>query len=64
LTGGGAKSRFWRELCAEAFGVPVLTLRHDEGAALGAAICAAWCVARHDGSKTSAAAAAESLLGA
>jgi xylulokinase len=38
LTGGGSKSRLWRQLCADIFGVPIVTLRHAEGAALGAAI--------------------------
>lgn len=46
LTGGGSKSKFWRQLCADVFGVPVVNLREDEGAALGAAVCAAWCAER------------------
>jgi xylulokinase len=42
LTGGGSKSRVWRQICADSFGVPVITLQSGEGAALGAAIQAAW----------------------
>jgi xylulokinase len=38
LTGGGSKSAFWRQLCADIFGCPVVTLIEPEGAALGAAI--------------------------
>ena len=38
LTGGGAKSRHWRQIIADAFGLPVRTLELDEGAALGAAL--------------------------
>jgi xylulokinase len=38
LTGGGSKSAFWRQLCADVFGCPVVTLAEPEGAALGAAI--------------------------
>ncbi|HVU15836.1 MAG TPA: xylulokinase [Candidatus Didemnitutus sp.] len=43
LTGGGAKSAAWRQLAADIFGVPVVKMVEDEGAALGAAIQAAWC---------------------
>jgi len=49
LTGGGAKSPVWRQLMADIFGVPVVAMVEDEGAALGAAIQAAWCAARFDG---------------
>jgi xylulokinase len=40
VTGGGARSEFWRQLIAEVFGVPVVTLACDEGPAFGAAILA------------------------
>ncbi|HEY4300111.1 MAG TPA: xylulokinase [Candidatus Didemnitutus sp.] len=43
LTGGGAKSAAWRQLAADVFGVPVVKMVEDEGAALGGAIQAAWC---------------------
>jgi xylulokinase len=51
VTGGGAKSTVWRQLMADVFGVPVVAMVEDEGAALGAALQAAWCVARRDGEK-------------
>jgi xylulokinase len=38
LTGGGSKSAVWRQICADVFGCPVVTLAEAEGAALGAAI--------------------------
>ena len=44
LTGGGSLSPFWRQLCADVFGVPTLCLTSSEGAALGGAIQAAWCL--------------------
>ncbi|MEO6874299.1 MAG: xylulokinase [Opitutaceae bacterium] len=49
VTGGGAKSPVWRQLMADIFGVPVVAMIEDEGAALGGALQAAWCVARRDG---------------
>lgn len=38
LTGGGSNSAVWRQMCADVFGCPVVTMRSAEGAALGAAI--------------------------
>jgi xylulokinase len=49
LTGGGSNSAAWRQDCADAFGVPVVTLATSEGAGLGAAIQAAAVVAREAG---------------
>src|SRR5690606_12223368 len=46
LTGGGAKSPVWRQIMADIFGVPVVAMAQDEGAALGGAIQAAWADAR------------------
>ena len=51
VTGGGAKSPVWRQLMADVFGVPVVGMVEDEGAALGGALQAAWCVALRDGNK-------------
>ena len=48
VTGGGARSTVWRQLMADIFGVPVVAMVEDEGAALGGALQAAWCVARRD----------------
>lgn len=46
LTGGGAKSPVWRQIMADVFGVPVVAMVEDEGAALGGALQAAWALAR------------------
>lgn len=51
VTGGGAKSPVWRQLMADIFGVPVVAMVEDEGAALGGALQAAWCVALREGNK-------------
>jgi xylulokinase len=51
LTGGGAKSAGWRQIMADVFGVPVVGMVEDEGAALGGALQAAWCVARREGKR-------------
>jgi xylulokinase len=52
VTGGGAKSPVWRQLMADIFGVPVVAMVEDEGAALGGALQAAWCTSLLDGDKT------------
>jgi xylulokinase len=51
VTGGGARSAVWRQLMADIFGVPVVAMVEDEGAALGGALQAAWCVALREGRK-------------
>jgi xylulokinase len=38
LTGGGSQSAVWRQILADVFGYPVVTMGSAEGAALGAAI--------------------------
>ncbi|MCX7019513.1 MAG: xylulokinase [bacterium] len=40
LTGGGAKSAIWRQIQADVFGQPVVTINVEEGPAFGAAIIA------------------------
>jgi xylulokinase len=40
ITGGGAQSGLWRQICADIFDTPVATVNTTEGAALGAAILA------------------------
>jgi xylulokinase len=40
VTSGGAKSGFWVQMIADAFGSPCVTLESDEGPAFGAAILA------------------------
>lgn len=52
VTGGGAKSSAWRQIMADVFGVPVVAMIEDEGAALGGAIQAAWAEARQKNVKT------------
>jgi xylulokinase len=42
LIGGGSRSGIWRQICADAFRVPVVALATAEGAALGAALHSAW----------------------
>jgi xylulokinase len=49
VTGGGARSPIWRRIMADIFGVPIVAMVEDEGAALGAALQAAWCDARRSG---------------
>lgn len=53
LIGGGAKSAAWRQVVADIMGAPVACPQHTEAAALGAAIQAAWCVARERGQAVS-----------
>jgi D-xylulose kinase len=52
LTGGGAKSPAWRQMAADIFGVPVVKMVEDEGAALGGALQAAWCDQLEQGRKS------------
>jgi xylulokinase len=52
LTGGGSKSAAWRHLCADIFGVPTVCLASAEGAALGAALQAAYACAAAEGKPT------------
>jgi xylulokinase len=51
VTGGGAKSPVWRQIMADIFGVPVVAMVEDEGAALGGALQAVWCSALREGKR-------------
>lgn len=51
-TGGGAKSKVWRQIMADIFDAEVVTLKVGEGAAYGAALQALWCWRRQEGEKT------------
>jgi len=51
VTGGGSRSAYWRQMMADIFGVPVVAMVEDEGAALGGALQAAWCTSLRDGKK-------------
>ena len=50
-TGGGAKSKVWRQIMADVFNAEVVTLKVGEGAAYGAALQALWCW-RHQAGET------------
>ncbi len=50
-TGGGAKSKVWRQIMADIFNTEVVTLEVSEGAAYGAALQALWCWRRQQGEK-------------
>src|SRR5690349_17941618 len=52
-TGGGAKSKAWRQIMADVFDAEVVTLKVAEGAAYGAALQAIWCWRREQGEKVS-----------
>jgi len=52
-TGGGAKSKVWRQIMADIFDAEVVTLKVGEGAAYGAALQALWCWRRQEGEKVS-----------
>jgi xylulokinase len=50
-TGGGAKSKLWRQIMADVFNAEVVTLKVSEGAAYGAALQALWCWRNANGEK-------------
>ncbi len=52
-TGGGAKSKVWRQIMADVFNTEVVTLKVSEGAAYGAALQALWCWRMQHGEKLS-----------
>jgi xylulokinase len=52
-TGGGSKSKLWRQIMADVFNTEVVTLKVSEGAAYGAALQALWCWRREQGEKVS-----------
>jgi xylulokinase len=52
-TGGGAKSKVWRQIMADIFNTEVVTLKVSEGAAYGAALQALWCWRLQEGEKIS-----------
>ena len=51
-TGGGSRSRVWRQIMADVFDAEVVTLKVGEGAAYGAALQALWCWRQQQGEKT------------
>jgi len=53
VTGGGARSKVWRQIMADVFQTEVITLKVSEGAAYGAALQAMWCWHNQQGKSTS-----------
>lgn len=51
LTGGGADSPLWRQMCADILDLPVKVSQQQENAAFGAAIQALWCYRCDQGDK-------------
>jgi xylulokinase len=49
-TGGGAKSKVWRQILADIFNAEVVCVKNEEGAAVGAAVQALWACRKHQGS--------------
>jgi xylulokinase len=49
ITGGGAKSGVWRQIAADVMNLPVKRPSGEEGAAMGAAIQALWCLRKLEG---------------
>ncbi|MDB6052901.1 MAG: xylulokinase [Verrucomicrobiales bacterium] len=52
-TGGGAKSKVWRQIMADVFNAQVVTITVSEGAAYGAALQALWCWRKEKGENVS-----------
>lgn len=52
-TGGGAKSKLWRQIMADVFNAEVVTLKVAEGAAYGAALQALWAWRLNQGEQVS-----------
>jgi len=50
-TGGGSRSKLWRQIMADVFNAEVVTLKVSEGAAYGAALQALWCWRLQQGEK-------------
>ena len=51
VTGGGAKSKLWRQIMADIFNAEVVTTQVSEGAAYGAALQSLWCWKLNQGEK-------------
>lgn len=49
VTGGGAKSALWRQICSDILNLPVRVLTVEENAAYGAALQAYWAFKKHSG---------------
>jgi xylulokinase len=51
VTGGGARSKLWRQIMADVFDAEIVTIKITEGAAYGAALQAFWCWRLHRGER-------------
>jgi xylulokinase len=51
VTGGGAKSKVWRQIMADVFGCEIVVTKTLEGAAYGAALQAWWCFENEKGNR-------------
>ncbi|MDR0540055.1 MAG: xylulokinase, partial [Spirochaetaceae bacterium] len=49
ITGGGSKSRIWRQMAADIMNVPVKRPANSEAAAMGGALQALWCLFKEQG---------------
>jgi xylulokinase len=58
-TGGGARSRLWLQIVADAFKTPVVTLAEQEAAAFGAALQSIWSYEREKSGKADIASVVE-----
>jgi xylulokinase len=61
-TGGGAKSKVWRQIMADIFDAQVVTLKVSEAAAFGAALQALWCWRLQQGEKISVSAITDQFI--
>jgi len=61
VVGGASRNRLWLRILADALRIPLTPLAEPESAALGAAILAAWTLARSRGSAATADAIAQEL---
>ena len=62
LTGGGSRSAGWRQVVADIFGVPVVSLATAEGAGLGGALQAAYVVQQASGAAVTLSGLADRLV--
>jgi xylulokinase len=51
LTGGGSKSDVWRQIAADVFNAPTVTMKIEEAASFGGALQAMWCHALYTGNR-------------
>jgi xylulokinase len=51
VTGGGSRSKVWRQIMADVFDAEIVTVKVSEGAAYGAALQAFWCWRTHRGER-------------